>query len=182
MKYTKDHKSATIAGAVVIIVLIGGLILSGPWLKEQYYRYQVKNALSGELQKLHEPLAALGFTQLGKPTVKCSHDDEFGKGARQLRCTAHVSKYLVMVNRTANSTDIDAGARQLSQYLDQNSWYQRKDYLTIPWFEKIGQGVDYQPDQINTKNIGEIACGVTFYTAFSKPAPAAIELQAECSK
>ena len=139
-----------------------------------------ESTLQQEIAKLGAPLTAMGF-DTKKVQTNCY------KGADQLAepvdlvCTATIDSYQVLGKDKERLAKINDQALSLSNLLDKNGWKQREDLKTIDWFKNISKGVDYQPDQLNTKQIGEISCTVDFFTAFSKPAPIAITLKADCS-
>jgi hypothetical protein len=187
MNHYTNSKIKTFILIALGLILVGGGIgvyVKRSWVQRHYEAYQLKRELSQQIQPLRGSLEALGFTDL-KLKSECSYppaDYQSGQPGKVLHCTASISKYIIVGSGSDVTFTLTGGAVQLSKQLDQHGWQQRKDLPTIKWFEAIAKGVDYQPDQLNVKQLDDATCTIDFFTAFSKPAKPAINLVAMCQK
>jgi len=181
---------AAIIGAVVGV----RATYNSAWAQHNVIRLRAERSVKEELAPLRASLTALGFTNLSEldtkcattqppePTVNPQHPNDIPDAPIPVfECSSGVNRYVVLPADAAGKTAFIRQAQELSRTLRANGWTSREDYPTVPWFQSVAGGVDYQPDQLNTKNIGNVHCMVDFFTAFSKPKPPAISLQASCN-
>lgn len=166
--------------ALGILIVAGVMLSDNSWVQRNYHRLSVERTIHKELKPLKAPLEALGFTDLDNLDTQCTKpaaDPSIGPSDDDWDCSASINRY---VKVPADKIAFNQHAETLSKALQANGWKSREDLPTIPWFQKISQNVDYQPDQLNTKQIGDMACTIDFYTAYSKPQAPAISLRAAC--
>ena len=146
------------------------------WFNQTYYRKKAENTVSSQIKPLREVLTSLGFTDLTRLDTKCGYftyepineGDTRYSGGTYFECSSGIDRLLKLPADAAGKDNFNQNAAKLSQTLQANGWQSRPDYPTSSWFEKISQGVDYQPDQLNKKKVGDFECIVDFFTAFSK--------------
>ena len=192
MKKTWLPKVAWALAILVVLAIVSGLTFGKKWVRLNSERLHVERTISTELKPLESTLSAFGFKDLTNLATSCEYvtyntdpnslDDTFHDNGTYLDCASGIDRFLVIPSSTAGKTAFNQHAQELSKVLQTNGWKSRPDYLTIPWFQKISEGVDYQPDQLNTKTIGDLECTVDFFTAFSKPSAPALSLHAFCVK
>lgn len=156
-----------------MVVVLAVVFAWNHGLRTAYEKERIKRTLTSQIKDLEAPLERMGFS-LSNIKAAC----ERGEGS-DLYCNARVNSFVVI---RSTPEELNQQAAQLSDLLNQHGWHQRPDYPTKDWFNKISQQVDYQPDQLNTKTVDGMDCTVDFFTAFSKPKPAAVTLSADCSK
>lgn len=183
-KLTLSNRRPYLVIGIIIILLTLGLtaFIKRDGILRRIYSYQVRSELAEQLKPLQEPLKALGFTNLPKPKATCSSIPNMQTGKSESTCTATISKYIVIGRGETVTKKINKSAAWLDSQFSANGWKQRKDLPTIAWFNTISQGVDYQPDQLNIKQLNTMTCTIDFFTAFSKPSEPAINLVATCEK
>lgn len=185
MKKPALQKSTYIIGAILILLLAAALTayIKRDGIVRRWYGWEVRSELDKQMQPFNDVLSGgLGFSELPKAKVTCSSQPDVPNGRSKPSCTATMTKYLVVGSGNDVAARLNTGAAELSKRLDENGWKQRKDLPTKSWFTAIGKGIDYQPDQLNVKQIGDMTCTLDFFTAFSKPAPPAINMVAMCQK
>jgi hypothetical protein len=174
-----------IIGIVILTLLLLSLVgyLKREGLQRRWYGHQVQSELSQQIQPLTQSFSDIGFTNLPKAKVDCEKAPTAKLGQSENACMALIKKYIVVGSGETVSNELDKGASELSKHLESNGWKQRKDLPVTTWFHAIGQGIDYQPDQLDLKQIGNnITCTIDITTAFSKPKPPAINLVMTCEK
>lgn len=190
-KTNKKNQKQTwiiISAAVFILIVVASLTVGRNWIVGNYYRVKIEKTLRNELRPFTAPLNELGFTNLNDIDTKCSYvkypvappaDSPHPEGGTFFECRTSVNRFVVM---SKDAAKINNNAKQISDLLKANGWNTRKDFPTIDWFKKITEGVDYQPDQYSQKQVGDFNCIFDFFTAFSKPDPAAVAFNASCTK
>lgn len=190
-KTTHSKRKLVIVSLVIVALLAVGAFVSKQWLIQNYYRQKVEKTLNAQLKPLASTLKSLGFADLATLDTACSYNtypdtsgvtDAAYSTGKVFECSSGVRGYIKIPTDDQGKATFNQNAVELSKVLQANGWESRKDYHTVPWFEKITQGVDYQPDQLNLKTVGDIQCTVDFFTAFSQPDPAAISMHAYCNK
>lgn len=192
MKKTSRSKRTLVIVSLVIVALVAvGAFASKQWLIQNYYRQKVEKTLSTQLKPLASTLKSLGFGDLTTLDTACSYNiypdtsavtDAAYSAGKVFECSSSVRGFIKVPTDEQGKATFNQNAFELSKILQANGWESRKEYPTVSWFEKISQGVDYQPDQLNLKTVGNIQCTIDFFTAFSQPDPAALSLHAYCSK
>lgn len=165
------------------------------WINVTYTRYKIENTISSELKPLESVLSSLGFGNLKELDTNCGYNtykwepnllggaaDITHSDGTYFECSSGIDRYIVVAEGTSNRSELVKHANELSVALQSNGWKSREDLLTVPWFENIAKDVDYQPDQLNTKKVGNFDCIIDFFTAFSKPKPTAISMRAYCTR
>lgn len=172
--------------AIALLAIVAVVLLDNSWVKQNLYRMRVERTITSELAPLRAPLQALGFSDFTNLTTECATTEDptqsNGVAVKHLSCSSRINRFVHVPTGTEGKAQFNQHAQELSKALQANGWKQREDLPTIPWFQKISEGVDYQPDQLNTKTVNGMDCMIDFYTAFSKPQPAALSLQASCTK
>lgn len=195
-KHTLQGSRRWFAIAVVgLLVIASALFLGRNWLAQNYDRLKVERTISGEIEKLEPQLTALGFTDLKQLETSCgyvtypSHEEMQQDGGfylsgpgPQYECSSGIDRLTQVPTDEAGKAQFNRNAENLNQSLRANGWKSREDLQTIQWFQEISKGVDWQPDQLNTKTVDDLNCMVDFFTAYSKPAPPAISVQFNCYK
>lgn len=193
MKRNLKNKKAVIVIAFLIAVLAAVLLFPAKhWFNQTYYRKKVEHTVTSQIKPLREVLTSLGFTNLSKLNTKCGNvtyeptgeGDQRQSGGTYFECSSGIDRYIKVPTDAVGIARFNQNAAKLSQVLQTNGWQSRPDYPTIPWFQKISQGVDYQPDQLNKKKVNGFECVVDFFTAYSKmhnEVPA-ISVQIFCDK
>jgi hypothetical protein len=184
MKIFTSRKSVYILTGLILLALLIGIVgyLKQDSIQRRYYGYQARHELSQQIEPLLPSLNAIGFTNLSKTKVSCTSTPDAKSGKNINSCVAITKEYIVVGNDSTVVSKLTGSAKQFSEQLDKNGWKQRKDYPVIAWFTALGKGVDYQPDQLNIKQLDSMTCTIDITTAFSKPAPPAISLVATCEK
>lgn len=170
-----------------------GLYFGRHWLLQNYYRQKVERTFTNELKPLKGSLTALGYKDLSNLDTRCGYityksdpadplDEPIRPNGTYLECSSGINRLTKVPEDAAGKITFNQRAVELSKVLQANGWQSRKDYPTVPWFQKISEGVDYQPDQLNQKTVNNMQCTVDFFTAFSKPDPIAISVMAFCVK
>lgn len=159
----------------IAVLAIVFLFPAKHWFNQIYYRNKTERTVNLQIKPLKEVLTSLGFTNLAKLETKCGYvtygptnDDQLKSSGTYFECSSGIDRYIKVPTDAAGKTSFNQNAAKLSQILQDNGWKSRPDYPTIPWFQKISQGVDYQPDQLNTKKVDDFECTVDFFTAYSK--------------
>jgi hypothetical protein len=179
MKRNLKNKKAIIVTAFLIVVLavltIVFLFPAKHWFDQTYYRKKAEHTVIAQIKPLKEILMSLGFTNLSKLDTKCDYvtfkpteGDQQQSGGTYFECSSGIDRYTKVPTDAAGKANFNQNAAKLSQILHTNGWQSRPDYPTIPWFQKISQGIDYQPDQLNEKKVNDFECIVDFFTAYSK--------------
>jgi hypothetical protein len=161
---------------LAIIFLIFALFCFKHWYNPIYFRKKVEHTVSAQVKPLKDVLTSLGFTNLSKLDTKCGdvtyeptyEGDQRQSGGAYFECSSGIDRYTKVPTDAVGIARFNQNAAKLSQILQANGWKSRPDYPTVPWFQKISQGVDYQPDQLNKKKINDLECTVDFFTAYSK--------------
>lgn len=180
-------------GVLLVLVIVGlGLFVKKDWVKRSYYRVQTERTVRKELKPLQDSLTSLGFNNLSSLQTSCNVSDPSNipenfegvidaelRPGRYLDCSSSVSQFIRVPE---DKKAFQQHAEELSKVLQSNGWESREDYPTIQWFKAISEGVDYQPDQYNHKDVNGWNCVTDFFTAFSKPEPAALNMQLICNK
>lgn len=144
------------------------------WFNQTYYRKKAEHTVTSQIKPLKEVLTSLGFTDLSKLDTKCGYvtygptEGDQQSGGAYFECSSGIDRYIKVPKDAAGKDGFNQNAAKLSQILQANGWQSRPDYPTIPWFQKISEGVDYQPDQLNEKKVNGFDCMVDFFTAYSK--------------
>jgi hypothetical protein len=176
MKRNLKNKKVIIVIAFLIAVLaVVFLFPAKHWFNQTYYRRKAEHTVRLQIKPLKEVLTSLGFTNLSKLDTKCGYatfkpteGDQRQSGGTYFECSSGIDRYIKVPTDAAGKASLNENTAKLSQILQTNGWESRPDYPTIPWFQKISQGVDYQPDQLNKKNVNGFECIVDFFTAYSK--------------
>lgn len=192
LKISKRKLWSSVALAVALVIL--AIAAWHNWFVTNYSRLKVERTTRHELSKISEPLQALGFHDLDDLTTICGYNDTskpaYGANdssnpnntASALDCDSRINQTVYVPTDAAGTKTFNQQAATLSKALTDNGWKQREDLPTIPWFQKITEGIDYQPDQLNTKKVNGLDCTVDFFTAFAHPQAPRISLLAYCSK
>jgi hypothetical protein len=184
--------TALLLAVLAIIFLILALFFFKHWYNETYYRKKAEHTVTAQIKPLKDVLTSLGFMNLSKLDTKCRDvtyepiDIDRGpqsgaayapiqidgtqqqSGGAYFECSSGIDRYIKVPIDAAGKVTFNQNVAKLSQILQANGWKSRPDYPTIPWFQKISQGVDYQPDQLNQKKVNDLDCIVDFFTAYSK--------------
>jgi hypothetical protein len=185
MKLLLSYKLRTmlLVGALILVGLLITLLANRDQIERTYQTYQMTSAFKHELAPLRSHLEALGFSELDRIKSQCiNQKSPSGAIDPGLTCSASLDGYVEVGNDKDRLAKLNAAAQALSKAFDQNGWRQREDYKTVDWFKAISQNVDYQPDQLNVKQLDDKTCTIDFYTAYSNPKPIAFSLQATCHK
>ncbi len=178
MKRKLEKKTAIILISLLVI-LVSAVVFLFPakrWFNQTYYRKKAEHTVNSQIRPLKDVLKSLGFTDLSRLDTKCGYTtyepihegDTQYSGGTYFECSSGIDRLIKVPTDTAGKNSFNQNAAKLSQALQANGWQSRPDYPTIPWFKKISQGVDYQPDQLNKKKVGDFECIVDFFTAYSK--------------
>ena len=190
----KTNKEISVAVVLILVLALLAIVFLFPakkWVVHTYNRMQAERTIMSQIKPLNDVLTSLGFENLSKLDTKCGdityypvEADQKHSGGTYFECSSGVDRYLKVHTDVAGKLSFNKNAAELSQILQANGWKSRTDYPTIPWFLSISQGVDYQPDQLNTKITNGFECIVDFFTAFSKiyNEEPAISLQIFCNK
>jgi hypothetical protein len=193
-RYSKNKKIISIAAPILFLVglVIIFLFPAKHWFNQIYYRKKAEHTVTTQIKPLKEVLTSLGFTDLSKLDTKCGYvtyrpvegADQAHNGGTYFDCSSGIDRYIKVPTDPAGKASFNQIAAKLSQVLQANGWQSRQDYPTIPWFQKISQGVDYQPDQLNQKKVNDFDCVVDFFTAYSKlySEKPAISVRVFCNK
>jgi hypothetical protein len=190
------RKKRIILGSILLIILViaAGLYFGRHWKAENYYRLKVERTVTTQIKPLESSLKALGFNDLANLNTDCKYNtyklnlpknalnDQLRPSGTYFDCFSGIDRLITVPTDSVGKAAFNKNAEELSKTLQANGWVSRPDYPTIPWFQEISKGVDYQPDQLNEKNVDGMHCIVDFFTAFSKPAPTAISARINCSK
>lgn len=174
----KSKKGIGIAVLIVLLAVLAVIFLfpAKHWFNQTYYRKKAEHTVTAQIKPLKEVLNSLGFTNLSKLDTKCGYvtykpiegSDQAHGGGTYFECSSGIDRYIKVPTDPAGKASFNRDAAKLSQVLEANGWKSRPDYPTIPWFQKISEGVDYQPDQLNQKRVNGFDCIVDFFTAYSK--------------
>jgi hypothetical protein len=187
MQLLLKRKYIYIVLILLVTIAISAVVLSKDWITTNYYRYKVESTVSSETKPLKSSLEALGFKELDKLKTSCGYivwGETFlaPNSPTYFDCYSGMDRYYVLPQDEPGKASTMERVRELDAALRSNGWTSRPDYQTVMWFEKILEGVDYQPDQLNTKTVGDLNCIVDFFTAYSKPNPPAVSLSIHCNK
>jgi hypothetical protein len=166
-----DKKVTIITALLILMLAIVFLFPAKHWFDQTYYRKKTEHTVTAQIKPLKEVLTSLGFTNLSKLDTKCgdvTYEPKQQSGGAYFECSSGIDRYMKVPTDAAGKASFNENAAKLSQILQANGWHSRPDYPTIPWFQKISQGVDYQPDQLNQKKVNNFECMVDFFTAYSK--------------
>lgn len=173
----KNKKAVIIALLVVLLAVLAVFLFPAKhWFNQTYYRKKAEHTVTSQIKPLKEVLTSIGFTDLSKLDTKCGYvtykpvegADQAHSGGTYFECSSGIDRYIKVPTDAEGKSNFNQNAAKLSQILQANGWQSRPDYPTIPWFQKISEGVDYQPDQLNKKTVDGFNCIVDFFTAYSK--------------
>ncbi len=203
MKKLKDDKSGKgrsvgkrlllIVPGVVALVLTLGFLFRG-WVRvtvvpktvTAMYGGSIQHAVDDELNKLQNPLEALGYKNIEKKPVRCVLG--YTKGfTTEINCGVEFSAYYEVSQNEADKANLSKNAEKLQALLQQNGWDgeygDMGDYTSLKKLvSNINNGIDYTPDASYQKDIGSVHCLFDSNTAFSSPKPAAISSHIFCSR
>lgn len=192
MKLPKSNKTIIAIAIPLIVLLCLGVYASREWIDTTYSRIRIERTITQELKPLQPQLEALGFSDFSHLNTECGTihieqeqlqyiDSLYARPGDYFECTSGIDRYTVVATQSFDAERFRQKAVELSDALEKNGWHQREDYPTISWFSNLAAGIDYQPDQLNTKTVGNYDCVIDFFTAFSQPAPAAMSVHAFCT-
>lgn len=178
----------------VVLIMAAVLYLLRAWVREAVlpatiktiYGNSVERTYREEINKLGNSLSALGYQSAETAAGKC-YRVVANKFSTQIECRHDVNTYKQIDTKPEAKKNLVADAEKLQVLLKENGW--NGEYSSDAQYSSltklvssITEGIDYQPSAYYEKQVGNVLCQFTTYTAFMSPEPPSMSSHISCSR
>lgn len=182
----EKHKLPLISLVVAILIVLFAYFYRG-WFRATvipkttgiFYLSNVNTALDNQSNSLHNPLGALGFSQVTRS--KICNLQQAQAFYTEVDCNVTLQSYMIL---PSNLNSEEKVAAHLQTNLENSGWAGGSNGVTLnSLIDGIARGIDYSPDANYEKIVGgRNDCIIDVMIAYANPQPPAIRGTFSCDR